>query len=99
MRIPIFFPTFVFQTIFIGNGGLGCGIQRELLMNIFGFYGPLENILMLPDRPYSFVVYKYIEDATKAMASINGEKLKSGYIFYLAYINGKFLLILSISHA
>ncbi|GIY66674.1 alkylated DNA repair protein alkB homolog 8 [Caerostris extrusa] len=75
------------KCIFIGNGGLGCGLNRECLMDIFNQYGHLEKIVMLPAEPYAFVVLNKTEDAIKAFNSVNGQKLKSGHIFYLSYIH------------
>ncbi|XP_035227218.1 alkylated DNA repair protein alkB homolog 8-like [Stegodyphus dumicola] len=75
------------NSLFIGNGGLGCGIQREFLTDLFSCYGALEDIVLLPDKPYAFVVYKKTEDSEKAFASLHGQKQKSGHMFYISYIN------------
>ncbi|GFS77327.1 alkylated DNA repair protein alkB homolog 8 [Nephila pilipes] len=76
------------NSLFIGNGGLGCGFDRESLMDVFKPYGLLENIVVLPGEPYAFVTFIAIEDAIKAMKSVNGQKIND-HIFYMSYINSE----------
>ncbi|GFS55196.1 alkylated DNA repair protein alkB homolog 8 [Trichonephila clavipes] len=73
------------NSLFIGNGGLGCGLDRESLMDVFKSYGSLENIVVLPGEPYAFVTFIAVEDAIKAMNCVNGQKINDR-IFYMSYI-------------
>ncbi|KXJ22380.1 Alkylated DNA repair protein alkB-like 8 [Exaiptasia diaphana] len=56
-------------------------------------FGMVEQVIMVPQQSYSFVTFTNINDAKKAMDSINGRKLdstlelgKTGVIFYLYYL-------------
>ncbi|XP_013780636.1 alkylated DNA repair protein alkB homolog 8-like isoform X2 [Limulus polyphemus] len=75
--------------LFIGNGGLVCGVQREDLMTIFNEFGPIEDIVMLPEKPYSFVVFQDVQNAEAAMlASIRGVFLQElNHSFHLSYVD------------
>ena len=86
--------SFVFphpQFLLIGNGGLLNGIQQELLAPLFKHYGDLEEIVMLPGKPYSFVCYRDVERAIKAHDNLQGYVLRDGLgptniRMYLSYV-------------
>ncbi|KAG8193528.1 hypothetical protein JTE90_003739 [Oedothorax gibbosus] len=74
------------NSLFVSNGGFGCGFTRETLADIFGAFGSLEAIVLLPGEPHSFVAFKDKADAVSAMNGVSGQRLKSGHVLFLAYI-------------
>ncbi|XP_072040234.1 tRNA (carboxymethyluridine(34)-5-O)-methyltransferase ALKBH8-like [Amphiura filiformis] len=77
--------------LLIGNGGLLNGIQQELLAPLFKHYGQVEEIVMLPGKPYSFVCYREIDRAIKAHDNLQGYVLRDGLgptniRMYLSYV-------------
>lgn len=81
------FPT---AYLLVKNGGLMCGVERQDLANVFKKYGKLDDLIMLPGKSYSYVLYCSPTGAEGAMASLNGQKLcfnqKVFRTFYLAYL-------------
>jgi hypothetical protein len=82
-----------FQNLFVANAGLGNGIARDEVVNIFKSFGIVENIVMIVKKPYAFVCYKERVAAEKAHEMINGKPLKcpeevssKGLHFYTAYV-------------
>ncbi|KAG1693946.1 Alkylated DNA repair protein alkB 8 [Nymphon striatum] len=80
------FPT---NIVVIGNAGLVVGIQRENIFDEFSDYGAIENIVMVPNQPYSFVKFLSSLDAENVVHNCHGVKpkyipnLSELYIFYV----------------
>ncbi|CAO2636254.1 Alkylated DNA repair protein alkB homolog 8 [Lemmus lemmus] len=66
------YPT---QSLVIANGGLGNGVSRKQLLLALENCGPMEALLMPPNKPYAFVIYKTIEESKKAYANLNGKEI------------------------
>uniref|UniRef100_A0A6J0UDX7 tRNA (carboxymethyluridine(34)-5-O)-methyltransferase n=2 Tax=Pogona vitticeps TaxID=103695 RepID=A0A6J0UDX7_9SAUR len=67
------YPT---KSLVIANGGLGNGVSRCQLLCVVEKCGLVEVLSMPPNKPYSFVKYGMLEDATRAYNSLNGNKIK-----------------------
>lgn len=79
--------------LLVGNGGLMNGINRSQISGLFKSFGAVERVIMLPQRSYSFVSFKNVEGASRAMQSVNGRRLdpsfdfsKAGVVLYLSYL-------------
>lgn len=79
--------------LLVGNGGLMCGTERNHLVNLFGRFGTIKQIAMLPSRSYSFVTFEKTMEAKAAFDMIHGRLLESpsefpkcGVKFYLSYL-------------
>ncbi|XP_031564983.1 alkylated DNA repair protein alkB homolog 8-like [Actinia tenebrosa] len=79
--------------LLVGNGGLMNGINRSQIGGLFKSFGTVERVVMLPQRSYSFVSFKNVEDASRAMQTVNGRRLdpsfefsKAGVVLYLSYL-------------
>ena len=79
--------------LLVGNGGLMCGVERNHLVNLFGRFGTIKQVLMLPERSYSFVTFDKTMEAKTAFEMIHGRTLaspsefpRSGVTFYLSYL-------------
>lgn len=68
------------------NGGLDTGVCREELEQIFSQDASIENIIMLPKRPYSFVYYLQVEEAVQVCNKLNGTRLRNGSYLYISYV-------------
>lgn len=66
------YPT---QSLVVANGGLGNGVSRKQLLLALENCGPMEALLMPPNKPYAFVIYKAIEESKKAYANLNGKEI------------------------
>ncbi|XP_058041789.1 alkylated DNA repair protein alkB homolog 8 isoform X2 [Ahaetulla prasina] len=66
------YPT---KSLVIANGGLGNGVGRCQLHSVVEECGQVENILMPPNKPYSFVQYGRTADSKQAYDSLNGKEL------------------------
>ena len=78
------------EEVAVKNGGLMCGVKRKDLVNVFDKYGKLDDLLMLPGKSFSYVLFSDITSAEEAMAHINGQKLslnQTDRTFYLAYLS------------
>ncbi|XP_076340827.1 tRNA (carboxymethyluridine(34)-5-O)-methyltransferase alkbh8 [Tachypleus tridentatus] len=75
--------------VLVGNGGLVCGVQREDLMTLFSEFGPIEAIVMLPGKPYSFVVFQDVRSAEAAMLASVRDVFQQEFkhSFYLSYVD------------
>ncbi|XP_047121255.1 alkylated DNA repair protein alkB homolog 8 [Schistocerca piceifrons] len=73
--------------LFIGNAGLVSGMKRESLLEMFSSYGLVEEIVMLPGKSYSFIVYQEPSAAALAYNAVHGKQLKEFNMrcLYLAY--------------
>uniref|UniRef100_A0A8D0HFE2 tRNA (carboxymethyluridine(34)-5-O)-methyltransferase ALKBH8 n=1 Tax=Sphenodon punctatus TaxID=8508 RepID=A0A8D0HFE2_SPHPU len=64
------------QSLVIANGGLGNGVSRHQLFRVVEKCGSVETLLMLPNKPYSFVKYGTIEESKEAYDTLNGKEIK-----------------------
>lgn len=76
--------------LLVKNGGLTCGVQRQDLINVFNKFGKLDDLIMLPGKSYSYVLFSDTKSAEEAMKNINGQKISKNpttdVTFYLAYM-------------
>ncbi|CAH1777251.1 unnamed protein product [Owenia fusiformis] len=82
--------------LYVGNAGLGNGIQREQVFNLFSKYGQISDISTPVGKPYAFVSYTLVESAKDAMENLNGAVIaceesqapncSSGVNIYIAYV-------------
>jgi alkylated DNA repair protein alkB family protein 8 len=77
--------------LFVGNGGLECGVDHEILHDIFSEHGVVKKIVMKLHRPYAFVEMSDVmsEDQFK---QVDGKRLTSSLMspppaIHLAYIS------------
>ncbi|XP_044524997.1 alkylated DNA repair protein alkB homolog 8 [Gracilinanus agilis] len=63
------------ESLVVANGGLGNGVSRTQLLNIFERCGSVEALLMPPNKPYSFVRYRTKEESQKAYVTLNGKEM------------------------
>uniref|UniRef100_A0A3Q2NUW0 tRNA (carboxymethyluridine(34)-5-O)-methyltransferase n=2 Tax=Fundulus heteroclitus TaxID=8078 RepID=A0A3Q2NUW0_FUNHE len=78
------------RSVVVANGGLGNAVSREDLSAALKQIGDLESLLMPPQKPYAFATYRSEDDARKAHAQLNGQKLESGgnaVTLYLSYVD------------
>eukprot|EP00118_Oscarella_pearsei_P007079 m.33491 g.33491 ORF g.33491 m.33491 type:complete len:354 (+) comp31823_c0_seq2:95-1156(+) len=61
--------------LFVGNGGLECGIGSDDLMEAFSPYGMVKKIEMVKGRSYSFVEMADAGQAANAFEALNGHLL------------------------
>lgn len=78
------------QSLVVANGGLGNGVSSKQLLLALEKCGHVEALLMPPNKPYSFVRYKTIEESKNAYASLNGKEivddLGQKVILYLNFV-------------
>ncbi|CAB4002716.1 alkylated DNA repair alkB homolog 8 [Paramuricea clavata] len=76
--------------LLVKNGGLMCGVNRQDLVNVFDKCGKLDDLIMIPGKSFSYVLFSDVTSAKEAMKNINGQKLPlnqtSDRTFYLAYL-------------
>lgn len=77
----------------VGNGGLLCGMNRSSLLGLFGKYGTVKSLCMIPGKEFALISFKTKSDATEAYGAIHGRPLscpdeigKEGVVLYLAYL-------------
>ncbi|XP_029813530.1 alkylated DNA repair protein alkB homolog 8 isoform X3 [Suricata suricatta] len=63
------------QSLVVANGGLGNGVSRKQLLPVLEKCGPVDALLMPPNKPYSFVRYRTAEDSQKAYVTLNGKEI------------------------
>lgn len=63
------------QSLVVANGGLGNGVSRNQLLPVLEECGLVDALLMPPNKPYSFAMYKTTEDAKKAYVALNGKEI------------------------
>ncbi|KAL5011567.1 hypothetical protein ScPMuIL_010118 [Solemya velum] len=75
------------------NAGLDNGVSREEVQHFFSSHGNLEEVIMLPRKPYAFVCYTDEEGAQQAHTALNGVEVQIGedhvrsvtfHIFYVS---------------
>ncbi|XP_004605211.2 alkylated DNA repair protein alkB homolog 8 isoform X2 [Sorex araneus] len=78
------------QNLVVANGGLGNGISRDRLLPVVEECGPVDALLMPPNKPYSFVRYRTTEASEKAYAALNGKEIEDDLgqkiILYLNFV-------------
>ena len=75
--------------ILVCNAGLTTGSTYEELAELFEKYGYLENLILLPDKSYSFVTFSEVEDASKAYREVHANLTLpcQNNLLYLAFVN------------
>lgn len=63
------------QILVVANGGLGNGVSRNQLFPVLERFGQVDALLMPPNKPYSFVRYKTVEESKKAYVTLNGKEI------------------------
>ncbi|PVD34929.1 hypothetical protein C0Q70_06210 [Pomacea canaliculata] len=58
----------------VQNGGLGNSVSREDILEIFSQYGCVQDIIMIPRKPYCFVCFDNCD------SSLNAKKKTTGYL-------------------
>lgn len=58
--------------LFIGNGGVLCGVNREELLELFNEYGHVTDLVLLPKKSFSFISYADLHSAQKACQAMDG---------------------------
>ena len=78
----------VTRILFVCNAGLVTGCSSWELFNIFSKYGPLLQIILIPQKSYSFVVFDTEDCAKIAFDSIHGKVgLNDKGPLYLAFVD------------
>ena len=77
--------------LLVKNGGLMCGVKRQDLVSVFDKYGKLDDLVMIPGKSFSYVLFCDVTSAKEAMTNVNGQKLTMNHTtdtrtFYLAYL-------------
>lgn len=61
--------------------------------SIFSCYGEIDDIIMLPQKPYAFVCFSNVEDALEAYNNLNGfqvqptEKRQTSLTLYIFFVS------------
>ncbi|XP_061058573.1 alkylated DNA repair protein alkB homolog 8 isoform X3 [Eubalaena glacialis] len=63
------------QSLIVANGGLGNQVSRNQLLPVLEKCGLVDALLMPPNKPYSFVRYKTVEESKKAYDTLNGKEI------------------------
>lgn len=58
--------------LFIGNGGMLCGVSREDILMLFKKYGHITDLLLLPKKSYSLISFDNADSARQAFDSMEG---------------------------
>ena len=84
--------------LLIGNGGLICGVDRNFLLQLFGKYGNIQSLYMIPGKEFAVLSYQNKDEAIDAFKNIHGCPLvfpdqapKGDITLYLAYLMGSFV--------
>ncbi|ESO98125.1 hypothetical protein LOTGIDRAFT_143038 [Lottia gigantea] len=74
------------------NGGLIMGNSQEKIQDLFNPHGTIQDITMVPEKPYCFVCFERQVDAEKAQSILNGFSFMNGEteyklcIFYVSQV-------------
>ena len=81
------------QHLFVGNGGMLCQRTRQQLLTLFSTEGRVTNLVMIPNKSYSFLSYATLSCAQQAVQVLNAYVFKEDecgsqpiaplYLFYL----------------
>ncbi|KAL0272725.1 UNVERIFIED_CONTAM: hypothetical protein PYX00_005587 [Menopon gallinae] len=63
------------RVLMICNGGLVNSISQENIFEVFSAFGPIENIVMIPEKSYSFLVFKDMSSAEAAYTRKNNQEI------------------------
>jgi len=75
------------KVLFICNAGLVTGSANSDIVRIFSKFGPIQSVLMVPQKSYSFLVYHRLDSAQLAMETVHGKVgLSDSGPLYLAYV-------------
>ena len=79
----------VSKNIVVCNAGLTTGATYEELTEFFENYGSLRNLLLLPDKSYSFIEFSNESSASKAYELVHSTLAlpSQNNVLYLAYVN------------
>ena len=78
----------VSRTLFVCNAGLVTGCSQPDLLNVFTKLGPVLQIVLIPGKSYSFVVFKDSDVAERAYRTVHGKVgLSDKGPLYLAYVD------------
>ncbi|XP_064608870.1 alkylated DNA repair protein alkB homolog 8-like [Liolophura sinensis] len=61
----------------IYNAGLDNGVTKEQILSLVQMCGHITEIVMIPQRPYSFVVFSDMAEAEKCQAVLNGVRISA----------------------
>lgn len=59
----------------MNNAGLDVGVSYDEVHEVFNPFGKVDEIIMLPKKPYAFVCYQDLDSAERAMNQLNGTSL------------------------
>ncbi|XP_014284279.1 alkylated DNA repair protein alkB homolog 8 [Halyomorpha halys] len=76
------------------NAGLLTGISEEDVVNYFGHYGQIDNVVMVPKKSYCFIVFRDLDSAIDCFASMTLPSVSSLskdplYILYVEDVPSK----------
>uniref|UniRef100_A0AAA9S070 tRNA (carboxymethyluridine(34)-5-O)-methyltransferase ALKBH8 n=1 Tax=Bos taurus TaxID=9913 RepID=A0AAA9S070_BOVIN len=78
------------QSLIVANGGLGNQVSRNQLLPVLEKCGLVDALLMPPNKPYSCVRYKTVEESKTAYDTLNGKEivddLGQKIILYLNFV-------------
>ncbi|KAB0350923.1 hypothetical protein FD754_015780 [Muntiacus muntjak] len=63
------------RSLIVANGGLGNQVSRNQLLPVLEKCGLVDALLMPPNKPYSCVRYKTVEESKKAYDTLNGKEI------------------------
>ena len=77
------------HSIVVCNAGLTTGTSYEELTEFFENYGSLQNLLLLPDKSYSFIEFSEVLSASAAYANVHSNLAlpSQNNVLYLAFVN------------
>ncbi|XP_023330645.1 alkylated DNA repair protein alkB homolog 8 [Eurytemora carolleeae] len=75
------------QNVLVCNAGLVTGASREALLSLFSGICSVENLILVPQKSYAFLVFPSLHDAQQGMERVNGKMSLDGKgPIYLSYI-------------
>ena len=83
--------------LFIGNGGMLCGVCREDLLKLLTLHGSVTELVMLPNKSYSVVSFENTNSAEQAFQTLDGYVIKETtkdepeVPFYIKYLKAESL--------
>ncbi|BFZ15045.1 hypothetical protein BsWGS_18084 [Bradybaena similaris] len=80
------------QILCVQNGGLGNNVSQAELLTLFSACGDIRDVVMIPQKQYSFVSFTDIASASRAFHEYNGHVLRKGndpsqdVVLYLLFV-------------
>ncbi|CAG5129385.1 unnamed protein product [Candidula unifasciata] len=80
------------QILCIQNGGLGNNVSQLELLSVFSASGDVSDVVMIPQKQYSFVSFTDVAGASRAFHHFNGHLLRKGndpsqdVVLYLLFV-------------